>query len=99
MSLETGNLGKQFKDLGKRLAPYRGLAFFLLVALMYGFIIFRINALSTATPSDSALSEATQATTQPHIDPAVVQKIQDLQDNSVNVQSLFKPERENPFQE
>lgn len=75
---------------------YAVLLFFLLLAGVYGFLIFRINSLSNATPTDSSPVSTVQV---PHIDPTVVKQLQQLQDNSVSVKSLFDQARSNPFQE
>ena len=83
----------------KMLFRYRGILFFLFIALVYGFILFRINALVNVDPSQGTLTQTSQATKQPHIDGSAVKKIQDLRDNSVGVQSLFNQARQNPFQE
>jgi hypothetical protein len=76
---------------------YRVFIFFLSVATLYGYIVWRINTFSNAPASTS--EETAQTAAQPHIDPATVQKIESLKDNSVNVQSLFDSARNNPFQE
>lgn len=95
-NIELGNLGGQLGGIAKRLRAYSGLAFFLLVAVIYGFILWRINVYSNAPASQS---EASTATVPPRIDPTVAQKMLDLQNNSVNVQALFNEARQNPFQE
>lgn len=79
------------------LNAYRVFIFFLAVATLYGYIVWRINTFSNAPASTS--EETAQTAAQPHIDAATVQKIQSLKDNSVNVQSLFDSARDNPFQE
>lgn len=81
----------------KKISMYRVFIFFLFVAVVYGYILWRINVFSNA-PADAA-KEAAQKTAQPHIDAATVEKIQSLQDNSVSVQSLFDAARQNPFNE
>lgn len=80
---------------------YGGLLFFVLVAGVYSFVVFRINDLSNAQPTDSDISTTAQSKTTaiPNIDPAVVQQLQDLKDNSTNVQALFDQARSNPFNE
>jgi hypothetical protein len=87
--------------LGKKglhaLNSYRVFIFFLAVATLYGYIVWRINTFSNAPASTS--EETAQTATQPHIDAATVQKIESLKDNSVNVQSLFDAARDNPFNE
>jgi hypothetical protein len=96
----NGNLSsitKPLNKLGKRIVRYEALLFFMLLAMIYSFIVYRINVLSSVAPDTSSVSTA--SATQPHIDPTVVQKIQSLQDNSVSVQSLFDQARNNPFHE
>ena len=83
--------------LGKKLSSYKVFIFFLAVASLYGYIIWRINTYSNAPASASEVSA--QTTAQPHIDRTTIDKIQSLQDNSVNVQSLFDAARQNPFNE
>ncbi len=96
--LSLSGVKKSFKSTGKKVARYRLPLFLLLLVAIYGFIIFRINTLVGIAPDQSAVSLTTK-TTRAHIDEAVAKKIQDLQDNSVNVQSLFREARQNPFQE
>ena len=72
--------------------------FITFVALLYGFIVFRINSLSNAQPSPDSVSSQVKAAQGPHIDKAVVNQLESLQDNSVNVQTLFNDARSNPFQ-
>lgn len=97
ININLANLGPALGDLFKRLSLYSAFIFFLFVAALYGFIVWRINVYYNAPASQSEISAKVAA--QPHIDPSVVQKMQDLQNNSVNVQSLFNQARENPFQE
>lgn len=97
IKLDIGSLGAGFGAFLKRLRAYRALAFFLVVAALYGYIVWRINVYSNA-PADQNDANA-QIARQPHIDPSTVQKMQDLQNNSVSVQALFNQARENPFQE
>jgi hypothetical protein len=90
------------KQAGSRslaaLSRYAVILFFVLVAGVYGFVVLRINSLSNAQPSDSDVAAQSTATPVPRIDPKVAQQLQDLEDNSVNVQTLFEQARNNPFQ-
>jgi hypothetical protein len=91
------DIGVQLSNALRFASTYKAFIFFLVVAAFYGFLVWRINAFSNIPASTSEASA--QAAAQPHIDPATVAKIQSLQDNSVNVQSLFDAARQNPFQE
>lgn len=69
------------------------------VAIVYGFILFRINSLSNMQPSPDSVTSQIQAAQVPHIDESTVKQLESLQNNSVNVQTLFNEARSNPFQE
>ncbi len=77
---------------------YSFLAFIIVVACIYGFVLFRITSLSNIEPSDDAVNSQVSQASIPRIDQTVVKQIKSLQDNSVNVQSLFDQARTSPFQ-
>lgn len=79
---------------------YRSITFFVILASLYGFIIWRINILSTAPASETDIVAAKQsAAPSPKIDEASAAAIINLKDNSVRVQTLFDEARNNPFNE
>ncbi len=88
-----------FNKAWRFLKRYQVIVFIVILGLIYGFIIFRINILSGQTPSDADLSSQLQGTKTPHIDQSAVDKIKQLQDNSVQVKTLFNQARNNPFSE
>ena len=92
-------IGPMARNAANATLRYTGIMFFVLVAAVYGFVLFRINTLSTAQPTNDDISAQTKTTAVPNIDPKVVQQIQALKDNSSNVQTLFEQARNNPFQE
>jgi hypothetical protein len=83
----------------QKLRRYSIVAFLVLLAALYGSILFRINNLSNAQPSSDAVSSQVQASRVLRIDQSVVKQLQSLQDNSVSVKTLFDQARANPFQE
>lgn len=97
IKLNVNDLPALLGRLLKRFNAYKVFIFFLAVAGLYSYILWRINVYSNTPPSQSEVSA--QTTTQPRIDPDTVKKIQNLQDNSVGVQSIFEQARQNPFQE
>jgi hypothetical protein len=92
------DLPKQFSQLTRRAMPYVPIIFFVVVALVYGFVLLRITMLSNAQPTDSDVS-AKVAELTPHIDKSAAAQRQTLEDNNVNVQTLFNNARGNPFGE
>lgn len=98
-NLDISSILRPLKHTASLAYAYRSFIFFLLVTALYGFIVWRINVLSTAPPTTADISTAQQNVSSPKISESTVQKLQGLQDNSVRVQSLFNEARQNPFQE
>lgn len=84
---------------GSILQTYAGFFLFLLFAITYGFLIVRINAYSDPEIDYSEVVSKVSASPTSGIDEDAAQKLLLLEDNSVNVQTLFKEDRTNPFQE
>jgi len=99
MKLDPKALPEKLADVFHKISRYRIFLFFLLLAAVYGFLFYRIGALNNAEPDPTALSSQNQTAQVPRINPSVVNQLQQLQDNSVNVQTLFDQARSNPFQE
>lgn len=85
----------------QKLRGYSTIAFLVLVGSLYGFILYRVDTLGSAQPSEDKISSHVKAAHVPHIDQKVVKQLKSLQDNSVSVKSLFDEQapRSNPFQE
>jgi len=98
MNLKLGALTEKGTLLLQQARRYGLVLFLVFVALIYGFVLLRINSLTNAQPSADAVSSQVKAARIPHIDQSVVQQLQSLQDNSVSVKSLFNQARDNPFQ-
>ena len=96
--LTLADLIDKLIQIKRILLGYSVLIFVLFIAGLYGFILFRISSLTNAQPSSSAVSGQVQAAQIPHIDKNVLNQLESLQNNSVNVQSLFNNARSNPFQ-
>lgn len=88
---QLGRLGHKFT----RIAP---LTFVLFVAAIYGFLLVQITSLSNVQPDTTEISTEI-AKLSPHIDEKSASQLQSLEDNSVNVQTLFNQARNNPFGE
>ena len=71
----------------------------MVVMVLVGFLVFQINRLATAEPTDTMIEEKLQTVARPKLDQAVIERIQQLQDQNVEVRSLFDQARNNPFNE
>lgn len=78
---------------------YTALILLIFLCSIYGFLSWRIAALTQAAPDPAAVSAELQTVGIPKVDEDVVTKMEQLEDNSVSVQTLFDEARSNPFQE
>jgi len=93
------SLAVPLEKFGAGLKRYGGVLFFLLLAMVYAFMILRINMLSNVQVDQSEVSSKVKATGVPRVHAADALRLESLKDNSVNVQTLFEQNRTNPFQE
>lgn len=78
---------------------YRGVIFLVILLAIYGILIIKVSVFNKQEPVDSDVNAKLQTVTRPHLDQDTIDKINDLQDNSVQVKSLFNSARKNPFKE
>lgn len=78
---------------------YASVVIFLLFMAVYGYMIAQINSLSNPTLDQSTVAAEAKALPKLKLDEEAVKKLQSLNDNSVNVQTLFEQGRSNPFEE
>ncbi|CAN5665746.1 hypothetical protein BH23PAT1_BH23PAT1_0830 [soil metagenome] len=81
------------------LRKYVVLIFILAFLSIYGFLVLRVNTLSSAEPDEDAITEKLSNVRKPNVDKATLEKIKQLQEQNVEVQTLFKQARDNPFSE
>lgn len=96
--MKDKDLKSQLQDALHQMFHYRIVIFLAVIALVYGFVAWRVNTLVHVEPTSGQVASELHATS-PKIDQATVDKIKQLQDNSVNVQALFDQARQNPFHE
>ncbi len=98
----SNSLSKYLVSLKKILLVFnkhRLLGYIVFILILYIFLILKINNLdhlSLSNQSNSPTTSSAVATPQ-RINPSVVYQLQQLQNNSVSVQSLFQQARNNPF--
>ena len=78
---------------------FKIIIFVLLVVSVYGYIVLTISNLSNAQPSPDQLNQQNISIKSAKVDKKVILQLQQLQDNSINVKTLFDDARDNPFQE
>ncbi len=99
MNLDVKNLPTIALQLLKRVKRFVPLLFILATLFLYGYLVLYINELTQVEADELAVLEELQSTSRPEIDQAAVDKIRQLQDQNVQVETLFEEARENPFSE
>ena len=98
----TFNIKTILPYIKKMLAKARSYATFVFIIgilLLYGFLVFQIGSLASKEPDDSSVSEQLNTLKRLKIDQETIDKIEQLEDQNVSVQALFKEARDNPFQD
>lgn len=92
-------ISSSLKSAVKKAQSYAGFVFFIGVLLIYSFLVFRISVLSDPKPDDAAVAEQMKTVKRLRIDQNSINRIEQLEDQNVGVQSLFEEARDNPFQD
>lgn len=71
----------------------------LVILFIYLFVVWRISSLATAEPTSTDESNALSSTNIPRVDKNAINQIQTLENNNIQVHSLFNSARNNPFHE
>lgn len=99
MNIEVKQILPKFLALIEKLKKYTVVIFIVVVALVFGFLVLRIKNYSSTEPTEEAVTEKLTTVQRPKIDKNAISKIQQLEDQNVEVQSLFEQARDNPFSE
>jgi hypothetical protein len=99
MKESLSKITKKISPILLKLTNYKLFIFAMFLLLLFGFLVFRINTLNNQAPSDEEVSAKLERVSSSYLDQSIVDKIEQLQDNSVEVKSLFDEARNNPFSE
>ncbi|MCA9333020.1 hypothetical protein KDA00_04055 [Candidatus Saccharibacteria bacterium] len=99
MNFEVKDIPKKITPIIEKYKKYNVIAFIVCVAIVFGFLVFKINQYTQIEPSEDAIAEELNTVTRPKIDEKAIEKIQQLEDQNIEVKSLFEQARDNPFSE
>lgn len=97
-NLNLKQITNTIKTALSKLQRYSTFMFIISILLIYAFLIVRISVLSQTEPSEEAVAEQSNTIKRLKIDQASIDKIKQLEDQNIGVQSLFEEARDNPFQ-
>lgn len=99
MNVDIKTISHQLNSIAQKLGKYLWLIIFVIFVSVYGFLVIRVNSLTAGQPSDDAIAEKLKTVQRPRIDENAAIKMQQLEKQNVNVQTLFNDARQNPFAE
>lgn len=99
ISLDPKQLIQSFLKTLRKLQKYLLIASFVLVLGLYGFLILQISNASQSEPNQDEITLQLSKVKRLRVDQESIDKIKQLQDQNVIVQSLFEEARKNPFRE
>lgn len=99
MNIDLKTLPDQFKVYAKKLMRHMKFIFIIAILAVSSFLVFEINNLTNQEPSQEQITEQQEIIKRPRIDQETIDKIEQLEDQNIAVQSLFKTARDNPFQD
>lgn len=77
---------------------YAVIIFIISAAAIFGFMTLQISRYSNAEPTSDQIEEKKNSLKQVKLNDEAVQKIQELEDKNINIESLFNNGRDNPFE-
>jgi hypothetical protein len=99
MNIQLKDVLPKLKSLLYELKRYTVMIFILILVLIYGFLAFKIGSISQTEPNEADVAGQLEGTKQLQVDQDAIDKIQQLKDQNIAVQTLFESARDNPFQE
>jgi hypothetical protein len=93
------SIPKLLKRVLQKLERYSVIIFFVSAVGACSFLVYQIGSASQSEPNQDVLTQQINSVKRLKIDKQSIEKIEQLEDQNVNVQSLFKSARDNPFQE
>ena len=99
MNIDLKTIPGALKTKAKSLFKHAKFIFIITIILISGFLIFQINRLTSQEPTAEQLTAQQEIIKRPKIDQATIDKIEQLEDQNIAVQSLFDSARNNPFQD
>lgn len=96
---KIANITAIFTTITKFFNRYTLLMLFLVLSTMYGFLAYRINVLTQAEPTDEVVAQKLNTVPRSKIDQTAIDKMRQLENENIEIKTLFEAARNNPFNE
>ena len=99
MNIDLKNLPTKAVTALQKLKKYSLFICILAVLAIYGFLVLQIRSMATVEPTSADLTNKLNELNTPKLDQDAVNKILLLEEENIEIMTLFNEARQNPFQE
>lgn len=99
MNFEVKDIPAKLTPILVNLKKYAVFMFVISVLIIYVVLVLFINTLASQEPNEDAVTERLKTVTRPRINEDTLIKIKQLEDQNIQVKTLFQDARDNPFTE
>lgn len=99
MNIDNQTIIEKLSAVRQVLARFAPVLLIIIVVSVYSGLILYVNNLTIVAVDDDEVIEMLEITTRPQIDQQAVNAIEALQDQNIQIESLFEEARDNPFAE
>lgn len=99
MNLDLKDIPIQLTKLGRWLKQYIVFIAILAALGIYLFVVWQIRSLAVSEPTADQVTTKVNELQTPRLDQDAVNRILQLEDQNVQIETLFNEARQNPFQE
>jgi hypothetical protein len=99
LKLDTGTILEKLRLIAEVARRFSTLIVIVIFSGMYAYLMLQVNSINQKTPNADAVTEKLKETSTPKIDAEAAQKLSALEDQNIELKSLFNQARSNPFEE
>lgn len=99
MKLDISSAQTKLQPYINGVRQHRIIIFILFFLGMYGFLVYQVGSLTEGEPDHAAITEKLETIKRLQVDQKSIDSLLKLEEQNIEVKSLFKQARDNPFTE
>lgn len=99
MKLDKSSILNQLAGIIAFIKRFRFIIAFIVFSAMYGYVMTQVSSINQQQPSEKQITEKATAAPKTKVDEDLAEQITSLEDQNVQVQTIFNEARKNPFSE
>ncbi|MCA9332047.1 hypothetical protein KC968_03855 [Candidatus Saccharibacteria bacterium] len=99
MKLSPASITNKLTASLQTIQKFKFLIIFIVFSAMYGYILMQVAVINDKQPTQAEISAKTKTTPKTKIDEELIEKMNTLEDQNIQVKTIFNEARKNPFAE